>query len=71
MNKQFLIKSILIYLIFAIILCKSKPNCFYNNNNLKPWYQYSITNDINDLITFGTCLAFSSIMSLYFASIIT
>lgn len=72
MNKKFLIKSIVLYVIITMIICKIKPKCLYNtyNNQLKPWYQYSITNDINDIITSASCMIFSAILSIYISSIV-
>ena len=68
-NRDLLVRTLLIYIISMIILCKIKPNCLYNSDmTYKPWYQYMITNNINDMITFTSLTIFLALFSILIAN---
>lgn len=64
-----LIKTLLIYIISMILLCKIKPSFIYNSDmSYKPWYQFMITNDINDIITLSSITIFLALFSIFIAN---
>lgn len=68
-NKDLLIRTLIIYIISMILLCKLKPMCIYNPNmTYKPWYQYMITNDIGDIVTITSLTVFLAIFSILLAN---
>lgn len=68
-NRDILVKTLLIYLISMILLCKIKPICLYNSDmTYKPWYQYMITNDIYDMITLTSLTILFAILSILIAN---
>jgi uncharacterized membrane protein len=68
-NRDLLIKTLLIYIISMIILCKIKPSCLFNSDmTYKPWFQYMITNNIYDMITLTSVTIFFVIFSIFVAN---